>query len=147
VEEEEVAAFPWEGVLLTLEDSDRHVGRAGDPSQPPREMGIPCPLGPLWGQEDAGTHFETDVRTTEEEEEEEEEVRRRRRRRRRRKVYSKLTQWTERWTPSATALPRCRRRRRRRRVWRRRRRKRGSFASGAADLRSEIRYLSFSIIS
>jgi len=35
---------------------------------------------------------------------------RRRRRRRRRKVYSKLTQWTERWTPSATALPRCRRR-------------------------------------
>ena len=34
--------------------------------------------------------------------------RRRRRRRRRRKVYSKLTQRTRR-TPSATALPRCRR--------------------------------------
>jgi len=33
---------------------------------------------------------------------------RRRRRRRRRKVYSKLTQGTRR-TPSATALPRCRR--------------------------------------
>jgi hypothetical protein len=32
----------------------------------------------------------------------------RRRRRRRRKVYSKLTQWTERWNPSATALPGCR---------------------------------------
>jgi len=37
-------------------------------------------------------------------------VYRRRRRRRRRRVYSKLTQWTERWTSSATALPRCRRR-------------------------------------
>ena len=37
-------------------------------------------------------------------------TRRRRRRRRRRKVCSKLTQRTERWTPSATALPRCRRR-------------------------------------
>ena len=34
---------------------------------------------------------------------------RRRRRRRRRKLYSKLTQGTRR-TPSATALPRCRRR-------------------------------------
>ena len=36
--------------------------------------------------------------------------RRRRRRRRRRKVYSKLSQRSERWTPRATALPRCRRR-------------------------------------
>jgi len=62
----------------------------------------------------------------EEEKEEEEEEEEERRRRRKRKVHSKLTQGTERWTPSATALPRCaagafcprvdpRRRRRRRR--------------------------------
>jgi len=44
----------------------------------------------------------TKEKEEEEEEEEEEE--------RRRKVYSRLTQWTRR-TPSATALPRCRRRR------------------------------------
>jgi len=78
----------------------------------------------------------------------------RRRRRRRRKVYSKLTQRTRR-TPSATALPRCRRlvppcyvpegdspgrREERKREGGVKEEERGGyFASGAADLLSEIR--------